>query len=361
MQKVLIIGPKFHYFNNSVERAFCSLGFTTRVLAYDNPVHPYHLTNKIRYKFAADKIALKRQSRARFRLEAELMFAQFNPDLVFVMNGDMLLPDTILHWRGKQKEIQEPVKKSAKVVLWFFDSMSHIPLCEDNITAVDEVFCYEQTDIPLVKQRYGVDAHFLPQAVDPTIYHPDDQSELDTFHLVFAGDLVHSQRRREIVQAVVARYRKSCKIRIWGEYKPWYKNLWQWLTREYRDIYMNRNATGEELCRDYARSRIVLNIHHEQQKDGANPKVYEIAATGAYQICDSNPYIDKLFAQHEIGLYHVGNASSTNRFDELFARIDEALTSDFGPQADAARQIVLRDHTFESRIKQVLALLSLSN
>ena len=39
--KSLIIGPKFHYFNLSVERAFHALGYETRVLSYDNPVHPY--------------------------------------------------------------------------------------------------------------------------------------------------------------------------------------------------------------------------------------------------------------------------------------------------------------------------------
>ena len=74
--RALIIGPKFHYFNLSVERAFCALGYETRVLAYDNPVHPYTLDNKIRYKLASDKLALKKESRALFHLEAELAFVR---------------------------------------------------------------------------------------------------------------------------------------------------------------------------------------------------------------------------------------------------------------------------------------------
>lgn len=351
MNKALIIGPRFHYFNQSVERAFRALGFETRVLAYDNPIHPYDLGNKIRYKFSADKLQLKRQSRALFHMEAELAFEEFEPDVVFVMNGDMLLSDTLLHWRGVLEDDPAPVEKPAKVALWFFDSMTHIPLCEECVTAVDAVFCYEQTDIPLIKSRFGVDAHFLPQAVDTEIYHPlETEKEYD---IVFAGDIFHSQRRRQIVQKVVAHY-PQLRIRIWGEYKPWYKNPLQWLTRERKDVYMNRNASGQQLNADYNKSRIVLNIHHEQQKDGANPKVYEIAATGSYQVCDANPYLETLFSEGEVGLYHSD--------EEMFRLIDAALldVEKATSAASAARLVIQREHTFECRMLDVCRVLKVA-
>ena len=360
--KSLIIGPKFHYFNLSVERAFHALGYETRVLSYDNPVHPYTFDNKIRYKLAKDKLQMKRQSRALFHLEAELAFEEFEPDVVFVMNGDMLLPDAILHWRGKLEDDPSPVEKPAKVALWFFDSMTHIPLCEDCIPVVDAVFCYEQTDIPIIKERFDIDAHFLPQAVDPEIYHPiTPHSSLLTPHsydLVFAGDIFHSQKRRSVIQAVVAHY-PQLKIKVWGEYKPWYKNFWLWLTREHRDIYMNCNASGKQLNEDYNNARIVLNIHHEQQKDGANPKVYEISATGSYQICDTNPYIESLFPNGEIGLYKVDmSVGEEHRYDSLFACIDYALQHDMKDKARQAYEIITTQHTFIQRIQQCLATLA---
>lgn len=366
--RALIIGPKFHYFNQSVERAFRALGYETRILAYDNPVHPYTLDNKILYKLASDKLALKKESRALFHLEAELAFEDFLPDVVFVMNGDMLLSDTILHWRGKLEDDPAPVEKAAKVALWFFDSMTHIPLCEECIPVVDAVFCYEQTDIPLIRERYGIEAHFLPQAVDPEIYHPfsrDENIPHSTFltphydyDLVFAGDIFHSQKRRQVIQAVVAHY-PELKIKVWGEYKPWYKNPWQWLTRERKDVYMNRNASGQQLNEDYNKARIVLNIHHEQQKDGANPKVYEIAATGAYQICDANPYIAQLFPNGEIGLYTLDlEAEEEHRYDLLFASIDYALQHDMTAQAQSAYEKIVTHHTFIQRIQQCLEILA---
>lgn len=335
--RALIIGPRFHYFNLSVERAFRALGFDTSILAYDNPVHPYTSLNKIRYKLTSDKLAMKRRSRLAYQAEAQQAFTSFRPDVVFVMNGDMLLPATIQSWRNE----------GAKVALWFFDSMTHIPLCDDNIPVADAVFCYEQTDIPIIRDRFGVEAHFLPQAVDVQLYHPLPEQDKQ-FDLVFAGDVFHSQRRRETLQALVRHY-PHLRIRIWGDYKPWYKNPLKWLLRERRDVYMNRNTTGQQLNHDYNHSRIVLNIHIEQQRDGANPKVYEICASGAYQICNANPYLEQLFPNGEVGLYH--------NLDELFALIDHALTHDMRPQAEAAHRLIVSHDTFEQRLRQVLDVL----
>jgi spore maturation protein CgeB len=125
--------------------------------------------------------------------------------------------------------------------------------------------------------------------------------------------------------------------------------LWLWLTRERRDIYKNCNTTSEQLNLDYNKSRVVLNVHHEQQKNGANPKVFEIAATRAYQICDVNPYIEELFPNGEIGIYH--------NEEELFELIDYALSHDMSEQAESARQIVVNNHTFVNRIQQMLNIL----
>ena len=94
----------------------------------------------------------------------------------------------------------------------------------------------------------------------------------------------------------------------------------------------------------------MLNIHHEQQRNGANPKVYEIAASGAYQICDANPYIEQLFPNGEVGLYH--------NEQELYALIDYALTHDMSAQAQAAHDIIVQHHTFTQRIQKMLALLN---
>ena len=94
MKRVLIIGPNFHYFNASIERAFISLGWETKVDAYDTPIHPYSLWNKIRYKLTHEKLSLKQESRRFYDVYIRGIIDSYAPDLVFIMNGDNLLPQT---------------------------------------------------------------------------------------------------------------------------------------------------------------------------------------------------------------------------------------------------------------------------
>ena len=66
MRKVLIIGPKFHYFLESLAHGFRDHGWESHIEAYDNPIHPYTLCNKVRYKLCADKIGEKVKSCKRY-------------------------------------------------------------------------------------------------------------------------------------------------------------------------------------------------------------------------------------------------------------------------------------------------------
>lgn len=331
MPSVLIIAPNFHYFAQSISRAFEQAGYLVHCEVYDTPIHPYDCLNHLRYKIG-NKSALKEQSRQNYKNYILPVFNSLQPDLVFIVNGDNLLPDVV-----------ETMHQSAKVAIWLFDSVRRFPLALPNLKYADRVFCYEQTDIEYLKRQHNIEALFLPQAADTTLYHPlQVEKDLD---IVFAGDLWQSEKRKKLIQAVVEHYPDK-KIRVWGIYKPWYKGFWRWLTREHRDVYTNSNASAEQLNSDYNHARIVLNIHHEQQKDGANPKVFEICASGAYQICDVNPYIEQLFPNGEIGLYHTEQ--------ELFSLIDYALNHDMSAQAHSANERVNQYHTFTQRIETVL-------
>ena len=111
-------------------------------------------------------------------------------------------------------------------------------------------------------------------------------------------------------------------------------------------MFHNHNLLPSQVNVCYNRARVVLNIHQEHQHSGANPRVFEICGSGAYQICDSNPYVRALFPGGGIGLYE-------DR-EQLFALIDDALASPKDSEASAARETVLAGHTFVDRIGTVL-------
>lgn len=332
MSKVLIIGPNFHYFNASIERAFRSLGWDTKVEAYDTPIHPYSMWNKIRYKVEQNKLALKQESRQKYDAYIRACFDSYQPNLVFIMNGDNLLPRTMKY-----------LSERAKVAVWVFDSVRKYPLIKENLKYASAVFCYEQEDIPYLQQELNIKAHFLPQAYDPQLYFPIEGAE-KKYDIAFAGDIWQSKKRQEILQAVVNAFSDK-RIIVWGVYKPWYKGVWKWLTRERKDIYKNQNTAAEVLNSTYNESRLVLNIHVEQQKNGANPKVYEIAASGAVQLCDANPYVQTLCIPN-MYFYHSA--------DELIQKIRTALNDSI-----VAKYEDMSQHTFECRVKSVLQICAL--
>jgi len=332
MPRALIIGPSYYHFTDAAASAFAKAGYEVRISAYDTPVDPYNLWNKLGFKMAADKEAFRRLNRSARQQIFLDTFDGFAPDIVFIMNGEILLPQTLDYFRRK-----------ARVALWCFDSVMHIPVIENHIDHVDRFYCYDRGDIEYYASQ-GKTALFLPQAADTSVYHPLDDVQKD-IDILFVGDIYHSPRRQRYISGIIEAFPDK-KIKAVGIYKPWYKNPLKTLLRERRDIYTNRNVAPEAVNRLYNRARVVLNIHNEQQTDGANPKVFEICASGAYQICDANPYIRSLFPDDEVGLYDSG--------EQLHALIREALEGDMLARAAAARQKVLESHTFGTRIATVI-------
>ena len=333
MSKILIIGPDYFNFNQSIKEAFQTLGWETHLESYDEPIHPFHGRLKWRHKFSFNREKLKEKQIEKYKNYITSRFFQIKPDLVFVLNGAILKPETLTLFR-----------QTAKVVLWMYDSVFRYPKCINHIDFVDYAFFYEQKDVAYY-QELGKQARFLPQAADASLYHPTECAK--TIDILFVGALYRYPKRIRLLTKVVENF-PAYTIKIVGRYKPIEKNIFKWLFREKRGIFTNRNITPTEVDALYNRSRIVLNIHHETQIEGANPKVFEICASGAYQICDYNPYIASLFPNNEIGLY--------KDEQELFELIEDALKNDRSEEAKKARDIVIRSHTFAARIKEIVGV-----
>ncbi|MDR2511457.1 MAG: glycosyltransferase [Bacteroidales bacterium] len=340
MSKVLIIGPNYFNFNQSVKRAFENLNWTVVVEGYDTPIHPFTTLLKWKRKFSPNREKLWTQQATKFNQFVAERFTEIAPNLVFVLNGEILFTETLDFFR-----------KTAKVAVWTYDAISRFPKARKHIDHCDAMFCYEKQDVDDFSAQ-GKTAYFLPQACDETLYFLDPQSPEKDIDILFIGVLYNYQKRIELLKSVVKSFPNK-KILIIGKYKPFEKNPLKWLFREKRNIYTNRNIPFEQVNAYYNRAKVVLNIHHETQTYGANPKVFEICGAGTYQICDANPFIETLFPNNEIGLYH--------NEKELITLIEEALKSvgfqkpnKFDKAATSARKIMFSEHTFTQRIAFML-------
>jgi len=333
VNKVLIVGPRYFNFLEATANAFRLLGWDTVIDSYDNPVHPYTTVMKWRYKLSGRKGRDRIQdiSRQNYNNHIINVFNAEAPQLVFVMNGDILFTDTL-----------DLFRQDAKVALWLFDTLDRLPTSRDHIDHVDSMFCYDRADVDWYISQ-GKEASFLPQACDTDTYRPLGlEKDID---ILFVGHLYGSDKRQQAMKSVIGSFPDKV-IRVYGIYKPWYKGFFRWLFREHRDIYANRAVVPDEVNRLYNRARVVLNIHQEQQKDGANPRTFEICGSGAWQVCDANPFLEALFPDGDVGLYHSE--------DEMNALIREGLETDCSARARKAYDNVLRNHTFDARIRQVL-------
>ena len=332
LPKVLVIAPNFYHFGRGVSQAFREAGYEVFMYGYGTPVSPYDVRHKIAYKLARDKEAFRARNRAENQQDLIDFFDGTAPGIVFIMKGEILLPETLDYFRSK-----------ARVALWCFDSVKHIPVIEGHIDHVDRFYCYDRGDIDYYAAQ-GKQALFLPQAADLGFYHPLEGVKKD-IDLLFVGDLYHSPRRREYIRGVINAF-PDRKIKVVGIYKPWYKNPLKAMLRERRNIYTNRNLPPEKVNGLYNRARVVLNIHNEQQSDGANPKVFEICASGAYQVCDANPYIKELFPDGSVGIYETQH--------QMNALIREALEGDRSAEARRACELVRSRHTMQNRVNTVI-------
>lgn len=334
MKRVLIIGPNYYNFLPAVSEAFRELGWEAVVVGYDNPIHPYTGWMRLRYRISRHRERLQQKSRADFRRNIEARFSALHPDLVFVLNGDILELGTL-----------DCFRTSAKLAFWLFDSRTKLPDSPRQAAHTDAFFCFEQADVRWFRSR-GQRAFFLPQACDPLVYHPIPGMRKD-IDILFVGNMFYSPRRKALMNAVAARFPQRSVV-AYGWYQPWFKGLTAWIRRPYKRVFRNVNVSSKKANLLYNRAKCVLNIHQEHQQDGANPRVFEICGAGAWQICDRNPYVEQLLPEGSIALY--------DSQDELFARIEEALTHDKHEAAAQACALVRAQHSFRNRMEEVLRI-----
>jgi spore maturation protein CgeB len=339
MKKIFIISSPFFGYQESAGRAFAQLGYEVKIETYDEPIHPFRGLLKWKHKFAANKEILKAKSRKKYDIYIRKIYNTYLPDIVFIYNGTMLLNETLDFFRLK-----------SKVIIWMYDSVlrSDRLICKSHIDHVDAMFCFEYKDVEYYKS-VNKTAYFLPLACDPDIYHTSNQNQIKDIDILFAGYIYGNKKRIDILEFLVKHY-NNLSFQIYGMYKPYYKNPVKWLFRTKRKIYKNKNISPEKLNELYRRCKIALNIHHVQTIFGANPRVFEICSAGAYQICDANPFIENIFSNKEVGLYR--------NEDELINLIDDAIQNHKIENAKKAQQIVLSEHTFIHRIREMLKIIN---
>lgn len=241
-------------------------------------------------------------------------------------------------------------KRGTVTAFWFVENWRHLSYWRDYAPRYDAFFHIQPGAFEAQLDEAGSPFHaFIQTGCDPEQHRPLSLSDDDRVHfgcdLSFAGAGYYN--RLQLFKGLT-----DYDFKIWGV---------DWHERELapKVVGGEQRFDSETFMKIVAGSKINLNLHSSAAHDGVdpacdavNPRVFEIAAAGGFQLCDPCQGLASHFdLETEIPAYR--------SLAELRERIDYYLAHDKERRAvaAAAQQRALAEHTYEHRAQQMLDLL----
>ncbi|BDQ32694.1 CgeB family protein [Pseudodesulfovibrio portus] len=198
-------------------------------------------------------------------------------------------------------------------------------------------------DLEAIGQPNGL---YLPLAADPDFHKPTELSPVEQrkfgSEISFMG--AGYPNRRVAFRELVSR-----DFKIWG-------NEWDG-DHVLAPLLQLKGArvTPEECVKIFNATRINLNLHSSVQVDQlvtggdfVNPRTFELAACGAFQLVDKRSLMDEVFAGDELATF-TSMKDLIEKMDYFSAHPDERKA-----YAAKCRERVLKDHTYAHRMRTLL-------
>jgi spore maturation protein CgeB len=239
-----------------------------------------------------------------------------------------------------------------KTSFWFVEDIRRFDYWKHLVQEFDVVFTIQVGEVKEAIINAGARrVEYLPMAVNPKL------------HRTLQLNADDATRYGSEVSFVGAGYRNRVRLfellriddlKLWGNDWP---DKWQAKLQE-----SGRRVTPEETCSIYNASRINLNIHSSvngellEVGDFVNPRTFEIAACGAFQIVNEQvPLSDMFDLKNELNAVRTVNELK----DSIQYYSSHPLERK--DMAQAAQQRVLREHTYRHRMQHALRCLGLTN
>jgi spore maturation protein CgeB len=214
----------------------------------------------------------------------------------------------------------------------------------------DFVFTIQQGEcLDLIKQAGAGEVHYIPAACDPIIHSPRQMSAEEknewgsTYSFVGAG-----YHNRQQVFASFA----ELPFKLWGTEWPQCKPFDRMIQKE------GKRLTPDEYTKIFCGTDVNINLHSSNERDGVdpfgdfvNPRTFELAACGAFQLVDERSELSSLF---EIGKEIITFSSPADLKEKMsyYASHPEERNA----IAEAARKRVLSEHTYAHRLQKILSI-----
>jgi spore maturation protein CgeB len=239
-------------------------------------------------------------------------------------------------------------KRGVITVLWFVEDYLRFTYWRETAKYFDYVFTVQKGEcIDAIRRAGAANVHYLPPGCDPSVHAPLVLSEADRLRwgspISFVGAGYHN--RRQTFAGL-----SHLPLKIWGTEWPECKPFDR-LVQE-----SGRRLTPEEYVKIFNASDININLHSSNERDSVdptgdfvNPRTFELAACGAFQLVDERLLLGECF---EPGREIVTFSSVTELKDKIAYYAERP--NERAKIAEAARRRALRDHTYDQRLQEML-------
>jgi len=326
-----------------VVRALEALGH--RVTWLDHSLHHQSYEAFGSYKDVRHRLTMQSRFADVLSLGTITHLAENPPDLVLAMAQAPLTLAVLEHLR----------KKKFLTAMWFVENYRHLTYWQQMASGYDYWFVFQQGDCPSALKRAGArHVHYLPMAADPAVHRPLELTEAERRE--FGADVsfvgAGYQNRRTLLPRWLSR---EWTFKLWG-------NEWEGAQNLASVIQRNGARIDTETCmKVFNATAINLNLHScdgddlDGQADFVNPRTFELAACGAFQLVDRRSLMGDLFADGELVQF--------DRAGDVPALIRRWLPDAENRKAvaQAAQTRVLRDHTYRRRMSDLLMTIGLDH
>jgi len=228
---------------------------------------------------------------------------------------------------------------------WFVENTRVLPYWRDVARHYDHFYAIQTGGVLEQIAAAGARAvSYLPMACDPEVHRAVPLSDGDRARfgspVSFAG--APYLNRRHVLAAIA-----DLGLKVWGD---------GWETTA---LAACLGETGrfdlDGMLRIFAASTVNVNVHSADHvigldplPDYVNPRTFELAACGAFQLVDRRDPLAALFDADEIAVFDTV-ADLRDKTQYYLARPVETRAI-----AERARQRATQDHTYDARVRQIL-------
>lgn len=304
-------------------------------LGHELHVFDYRATvmDKLRDKLA-DFFQPRTEEKSATNAKLRKAIDHFKPDLFLTLFGFDISIESLDYLR----------KLGIPSACWWINDPFQLPRSLKKAAHYDYLFSNSAGCLDQYKEAGTRQVFFLPTACDPSVHHPVKPRLEYACDVCFAGDW--SPLRERIIEKLIDHF----EVKIFG---PWRKKISpeSRLHQHLKDGFF----TPEEMASMFCSAKVVLNIHtwYKNFDHGVNPRLFEAAGCGAFQVVDWKQEIPSLFDDEaEIRCY--------KNEDELIEVIRQAIADDElrSRVAHAAHLRAHRDHTYQNRMASLLKLVA---